>query len=847
MRIPSATYRLQFTPSFGFDQADAIVGYLSQLGITDIYASPIFKARKDSQHGYDIVDPNQLNHQLGSRKDFNKLIQNVQTHEMGWLQDIVPNHMAYDSDNDMLMDVLKNGKESHYADFFDIRWDFTFDTFDGKILAPFLGKKYKQALEQSELKIERKEGQAWICYYDKKFPLKANSKNVLDDCHKLDEILSKQSYQLAFWQVTKKRINYRRFFYLDDLIALNMQNEKALDFTHRLIFQLVKEKIFTGLRIDHIDGLIEPADYLHKIQEKTNGCYTVVEKILALDECLCSEWSTQGTTGYDFLNYVNSLFCKSDSEAEFTKLYHNITDNHVFYDDLLRKKKKLIIDNYMAGDLDYLLYLLNKIIENSHQVTLPRLKTVLSEILASFNVYRTYLTSTIQSEKDISYMKAAFAKAKEHLSDYLEEYNILSRILLGPDINKAAEKRKLRSDFISYFQQFSSTVMAKGFEDTFLYNYNRLVSLNEVGSEPDQFGISKKCFHDFNIERFNLFPHALNATATHDTKRGEDVRARLNVLSEKPQLWESKAHHWMRMNQSKKKQIDGEKVPDKNNEYLLYQMLVGAWPFNRNQTESFKERLKNYIIKAIREEKIHSTWIRPNKEYEKAFADFIDEILIHSHENEFLGDFIPFQKKIAHFGIFNSLSQTLIKITSPGVPDFYQGSELWDLNLVDPDNRRPVDYTKRKKILNEIQSRFPKDPVGLINELLSTKEDGRIKLFLIWKVLEFRKQYLGLFQKGYYQPLKVQGPLKKHIIAFARIYENQFIISIVPRFLTKITSFNQLPLGKRIWNNSSILISSEFPSKWKNYITDKSFQADEKIYLADAFADFPVCLLNGSL
>jgi (1->4)-alpha-D-glucan 1-alpha-D-glucosylmutase len=791
MRVPLATYRLQFSPDFGFERADKIIDYLAELGISDIYASPIFKAKKGSPHGYDVTDPNELNPELGSREDFDNLMKNLKSHSMGWVQDIVPNHMVYDSENKLLYDVLEKGRDSDYADFFDIKWDYTDDEFDGKILAPFLGKPLREALEQGEIQLDCDGDKPCIRYYERKFPLQVSS----DTSRPLDEILSQQFYRLAFWQETRKKINYRRFFYLNDFIALNADNEKVFDYTHRLILELVEKGKFTGLRIDHIDGLSNPAEYLQKLRDKTPDSYIVLEKILALDEQLPSTWPVQGTTGYDFMNFLNGIFCKQSAENQFSRFYDNISKYDKSFEELLKEKKKLIIEKYMAGELHYLLYLLKKITNKNNLFKEPQFKTfenALIEILAGFPVYRTYIS--------------------------------------GQTKNEFAEK------FIAAFQQLSSALMAKGFEDTFLYNYFRFISLNEVGGVPSQFGITTERFHNFNEERLDKCPHTMNATATHDTKRGEDVRARLNVLSEMPQVWKIKVDNWIRINADKKRSVNGQDAPDKNDEYFLYQTLIGSFPFEQEKLGSFKQRIKNYMMKSVREAKRYSTWAEPNQEYESACANFVEAILIAS--GKFLEDFIPFQKKIAHYGVFNSLSQLLIKITSPGFPDFYQGSELWDLNLVDPDNRRPVDYERRKRILNEI-----KNSSDIVGEVLSTKEDGRIKMFLMWKALEVRKKFSDLFQKGDYQPLEAQGSFKNNVIAFARTYEKQFVITIAPRFFTEIISEDQLPMGEEMWKDTALVLNDKLSQEMKNIMTGKIVSLQKYIYLAQALEDFPVCLL----
>ncbi len=920
MRIPSATYRLQFTPSFGFKEARKIVEYLSQLGISDIYASPIFKAIKGSKHGYNIIDPNRLNPQLGSQSDFDDLMQTVTKHNMGWLQDIVPNHMAYDSQNPMLFDVLEKGQKSCYGDFFDIRWDYTFDELDGRIMAPFLGKPLPKAMQQNEITLQYDHGQIWVCYYDKKFPLRlkcypqvlmgdlqsfihqsdidpdtcttltglfdtlteceilndmplesATKQNIrdiyqanpavkqwfddhlatLNDPNKTTEnqadlstLLADQFYRLTHWQATQEIINYRRFFYLNDFIALTIQNTHVLNDTHRLIFQLVRDKHFTGLRIDHIDGLYNPLQYLRRVKEKTADIYIVVEKILAFDEPLAADWPIQGTTGYDFLNIVNGLFCQGDNKAAFSNIHRQITAVEKSPEDLLVENKKRILHDYLAGDLNYVVYCLRKVLENTQSALMPSkagLKTVLAEILACLPIYRTYLTGLSQ-QSNIAYLQDAIDKAHDTLAQFQHELYIIARVLL--DKNKKASRQRL--DFVAALEQLCSALMAKGFEDTYLYNDFRFTSLNEVGGDPSAFGTPLERFHQFNQTRSKSLPHAMNTTATHDTKHGEDVRARLNVLSEIPDRWQRHVQKWMHLNRSEKTSINGNTPPDANDEYLLYQTLIGTAPFDQNLTDEYRKRIRNYMIKAVREAKRRSTWIEPNNPYENGCTRFIARILNPSGENEFLKDFLPFYKTIAYYGIFNSLSQTLIKLTAPGIPDFYQGGELWDFNLVDPDNRRPVDYAIRQHMLDEIRDASQTDLPGLISLLLQNHTDARIKLFLTDRTLAVRKQYCRLFQDGNYCPLAVRGPFAKHIIAFARTYQDQCAVTIVPRFLTGLISENELPLGENIWKDTTVIFNPPFNCSLMNSFTAKTLEISDNINVACTLAHFPVCLLCGS-
>ena len=911
MRIPVATYRLQFNKSFGFAQAAQILPFLHDLGISNIYASPVLRAKKGSQHGYDVTDPNQLNPELGSRAEFDRMIEQVKELGMGWLQDIVPNHTAYDSENSMLMDVFENGENSKFFDFFDVQWDHPDESLRGKILAPFLGKPYNEALKAGEIQLHYDEAGLHACYYDIRLPLRLESYEEVfapDDAPDqltiligekprrdkhtqtaqakpalwrtyqseptirefmdnrialfngneaapseggdLDRLLSRQFFKLAFWPEANKRINYRRFFYISDFIALNVEKQHVFDYTHRLILQLLKEQKFTGLRIDHIDGLYEPLGYLQRIQEHMPDTYVVVEKILDLGEKLPGRWPVQGTTGYDFLNYVNGVFCRTDTADKFTRIYEDFAGSRPSYEELLYEKKQLIIEKYMAGELENLVYLSQRIgreyglSENS----LSRLKKALVQIIACFPVYRTYVGAKQPTQTDRAYIAQATTQAKEKSPDTKPEIDFIEKLLLlNTPAHFAEKQREPIIDFAMRFQQLTSPVMAKGFEDTFLYNYNRFVSLNEVGGSPDKFGITLDEFHQFSAYRASDWPASLNATATHDTKRGEDVRARLNVLSEIPQQWQAKVGKWHRMDRAKKKRLKNGYAPDKNDEYLLYQTLVGAFPFEKQIDADFAQRIKDYFVKAVREAKVHTSWIEPDAEYERGCAEFVDRLLTRQAENEFLGDFIAFQREVAHYGIFNSLSQTLIKITSPGVPDFYQGTELWDFHLVDPDNRRPVDFSKRTTLLNELRDRAGADILELINELLAAREDGRIKLFLIQRALQARNENNELFSKGTYVPLQLQGCHSRNIVAFGRVYGRKVTITMAPRLLTSLIAPDDYPLGRGVWRDTTVVTMPGWPQAWRDVLTGQEIHSKNNISAGQSLAYFPVALLVGNL
>jgi (1->4)-alpha-D-glucan 1-alpha-D-glucosylmutase len=925
MHTPTASYRLQLNPSFGFRAAKEIVSYLDGLGISEIYASPIFKARRGSTHGYDIVDSTQLNPELGSVSDFEELVQERTRRGIGWIQDVVPNHMAFDHDNHMLMEVLENGP-CPYFHFFDIEWNHVYESIRGRLLAPFLGRFYWESLENGEIQLRYHHAGFTINYYQLALPLKIESylhvltyqlgrlkrrlggdhpdfvnflgilyvlktlsseedmgerydqikfiKTTLwelyaknRDIHQfidrnveafnglkkspesfnlLNDLLSEQLYRLSFWKVATEEINYRRFFNINHLICLRIEDEAVFKDTHSLFFNLIQEGKVTGLRVDHIDGLYDPATYLKRLRERAPETYLVVEKILDLGEELPLSWPVHGTTGYDFLNYVNGLFCQRKNEKEFSRLYMSFTDFDTPYDTLVGEKKRLVMGKHMAGDIDNLAHHLKAVSSKDRHgsdITIYGLKRALVEVMAQFPVYRTYIDPEGLTEADRLYMKTAIERAKQSSPGLLNELEFIERFLLlnfGDTVSEEEKNQWLQ--FVMRFQQFTGPLMAKGFEDTTLYVYNRLLSLNEVGGNPGKFGISLREFNAFNERRSSAWPQSLNATSTHDTKRGEDARARINVLSEIPREWERRIKTWSKINRNKKKKVNGRSVPDRNDEYFLYQTLVGAFPLPESD-DSFLERIRSYTVKAVREAKVHTAWLKPDTAYEEAFVSFVEGILDPSPNNAFLGEFLPFQRKIAHYGILNSLSQTLLKITCPGVPDFYQGAELWDLSLVDPDNRRTVDFERRKAILYDLQKRARQDILGLADELLRASADGRIKLFLIHRALKARREHFRVFAQGSYIPVEVEGMRKEQLIPFARNTGKTWVVTMVPRFPTALVQEGGFPLGRELWANTEV-VSSHLPdSRWRDLITDQVIEKAPPFLVGEVLKHFPVALL----
>ncbi len=593
-------------------------------------------------------------------------------------------------------------------------------------------------------------------------------------------------------------------------------------------------------------GCTDPAKYLEQVREKASDAYIIVEKILGSDEDLPGSWPIQGSTGYDFAAHVNGLFCVGKHERAFKRIYSEFTGSRSKFEDLLVDKKQLIIIEHMAGDVNNLVQLVKTLSSRDRHgadATLFGLRRALTEVLAAFPVYRTYINDEIPADNDRQYINAAVDRAVTANPGLLHELMFIKRFLLMEFPAYLDEERK--ADWLKVtmrFQQMTGPVMAKGFEDTTLYVYNRLISLNEVGGRPDNFGCSVKKFHRFNKRRRRSWPHSLSATSTHDTKRGEDIRARINVLSEIPEEWEEKIKLWNRINKSKKSKIKGANVPDRNDEYFLYQTLLGAFPFGESEYPDFVERTKNYIIKAVREAKIHTEWIKPDARYEEAYLSFLEALLYPSEDNHFLSEFLPFQRKIAHYGIFNSLSQTLIKITSPGIPDFYQGTELWDLNLVDPDNRRPANFELRTALLEDLRRKADSDVLDLAHDLLATKEDGRIKIFLVARGLHTRNANAPLFGKGRYIPLETAGKFSRHVVAFARKHLSNWSLTIAPRFFTSLVKEGESPLGPAVWEDTAIILPESAPEDWRNAITNERLDAGSTLMVGAALEHFSVAL-----
>ena len=922
--IPRATYRLQFNKDFGFSQAARLAPYLAKLGVSHLYASPYLKARPDSTHGYDIVDHNALNSELGTEKDFQAMHAALKENGLGQILDFVPNHMGVGgADNTWWLDVLEWGQDSPYAGYFDIDWEPDQRYLQDKLLVPFLGDQYGAVLESGELELrfnaEAGSFAVWaygshqlpICplYYHRilgqEHPelerlgdafaglptfrphvarrageLKAELARLVSDyadvaaavsravakfagkagdppsfC-RLHELIQQQHWRAAFWRVAADDINYRRFFNINELAGLRMEQPELFDLTHRFVLGLLAAGTLDGLRIDHIDGLLDPKGYCTRMREKAERpLYLVVEKILARHEHLREDWPIDGTTGYEFANLVGGLFVDPAGEPAFTRIYRDFTGQTQAFEDVVRQCKLHIMDHEMGSELNVLARDAARIARSNWRTcdfTSNILHAGLKEIVARFPVYRTYIDGSAPAEDDRRDIDWAIAQARRAKNAPDASVFDFLHALLTADLvaqPRSGYSRQAVVRLAMKVQQYSGPVMAKGLEDTAFYRYNRLVSLNEVGGHPDHFGVSVSAFHYANTERARRWPDAMLGTSTHDTKRGEDTRARLYALSELPEEWERQIQAWSRIARARRGGAEGDAPPERNDEYLFYQLLLGAWPaelagvdpLEPDAVAAFADRIEGAMIKSVREAKVNSSWAVPDEHYEEALKIFIRDCLDASRRDPFLEIFLPFQARIARLGVLNSLAQLLLKLTVPGVPDVYQGTELWDLSLVDPDNRRPVNYDRRQALLNELGSDLERKNTTMA-DLLGHWQDGRVKLALLWRVLALRQARPELFARGRYEFLETSGERSDHICAFARGDAGDQIIVAVPRLVAALEA-------QPDWGNTSITLPAGHAGRrWQNILTGAVTEADRRedslvILAGSMFKAFPVALL----
>src|SRR3984957_3269607 len=678
-----------------------------------------------------------------------------------------------------------------------------------------------------------------------------------------ETLLAQQHYLLAYWQNVNEEINYRRFFTINDLVGLRMQDPLVFEATHALTFRMIEQSSLDGLRIDHIDGLRDPLGYLRQLNESVGSdtrsieslsVPVFVEKILARDERLPANWPVAGTTGHEFANALNCLFVDPKGAKAVEQIYSRFLGRDVVYDDLLYQKKKLVMSTLLGVEMRSLGHQFQVLARDDRYAReIPRieLEQTLIETTAHLSVYRTYIRNLEVSAQDEQRIEQALSSAQTGtFLVHSRSFDFLRDVLLirnRPHL--LSGQRETRLAFTMRWQQFTGPIMAKAFEDTFLYVYNALISLNEVGGEPRPSTAASADFSKFILDRLSVFPHALNATTTHDTKRGEDVRARIAVLSEIPDEWRQHLDRWSKLNATHKKSIDGQPVPDRNEEIFLYQTLLGAWPLEASDFASLSERMQAYVIKATREAMVHTRWTRPNLRHERALQTFVSSIIKSDKNNEFLRDFTDFQKRTAYYGMINGLTQTLLKIASPGIPDFYQGSELWDLRLVDPDNRQPVDFDKRNAMLANLPQT---DEAALtsLSDLAHNWHDGRLKLYLICKALHFRAENTTLFSEGQFLTLECRGRRRDHVAAFARRYKKDWTIIVVPRWLARARHPMNSEGSEPFWGNTEVALPKTAPPLCKSVFTGEIFNTDEtgkaRLHLSRLLKHFPVALLSGT-
>jgi (1->4)-alpha-D-glucan 1-alpha-D-glucosylmutase len=983
--IPRATYRIQFNKDFTFADAERITPYLARLGVSHVYASPYLKARSGSTHGYDIVDHNAFNPEIGDEAAFVSFSDALNRHGLGQILDFVPNHVGIGrADNVWWLDVLEWGEESPYAEYFDIEWNSPQLELRHKVLVPFLGDHYGRVLEAGDLKLgfDADSGSFSMWYYEQRLPITPGEysrilRSILGDYRRgqpedetvieledllvgfrdlgdwsqairqpamrrteaerlrrewkdlvgrtpalaeaiehtlarlngrpadreillwIHELLEAQHYRLAYWRVAAEEINYRRFFQINELAGIRIELPTVFEATHRLVLELIRQRRIHGLRIDHIDGLFDPKQYLERLQRRAREVlappglapdpnaerpleqstepapeemtehtdadlfFVVVEKILAAHEHLREDWPIAGTTGYDFLNRVHGLFVDPQGEAPLRRIYERFIGEPVSFEETAYVSKRQVMDFELASELRVLANEYNRLTESSwltRDYTLVGLRQALREVVACFPVYRTYVNASGASPQDrrdiewaVKHARRRSVRADKTVFDFIHAA-LTTDLSSGSSPYNRREVRRLAMKF----QQYTGPVAAKGVEDTAFYRYNRLVANNEVGGEPTRFGITVSAFHKITQDAARRWPHAMLSTATHDTKRGEDARMRIDVLSEIPTEWGRHVRRWATLNHRRKVIVNDEPAPTANDEYLLYQTLVGSWPMEFHDegdlepqaVASFRERIFTYMIKAVREAKTHSSWINPNSEYEDALLSLVGRCLDISRANPFLADFRDFHRQIAVAGMLNSLSQAVLKLTAPGIPDIYQGCELWDLNLVDPDNRRPVDFSDREQRLARIHDAFKQQGSGLAPELLRQWQDGTIKLFITWRLLSLRREHASLFEQASYTPVEPEGERADHVCSFLRGDGTTQVLTVAPRLTHGLLAIGEAsPLGERVWGDTSLLLPSGGQQQWVDLFTGLPLTAQDvaddrrRIAIKDAFSVFPVSVL----
>jgi malto-oligosyltrehalose synthase len=855
-------------------------------------------------HGYDVTDPHMLNPELGNRDNFEKLFHALQEKQIGWLQDIVPNHMAFNHYNHWLWDVLENGRDSVYEPVFDIDWDHP--EFQGKIMVPFLGKSFDEAVRDAEIQIVFTGGSFSFNYFNTPYPvnregfiricvgnygelpdelrpffnsgsgqagerqndLSWNSvkketerlynasgklrkwiddrlKDFMTDPSNLISLHDIQHYKLCFWKLTEEKINYRRFFTVNGLICLRMENPRVFDHYHSFLRTMWEEGKFIGFRIDHIDGLKDPGDYLERIRQMSGkGSYLIVEKILELRENIPREWEVQGTTGYEFLAVVNNLLTNEKQYPVLAEFYDEILPRNQNLQEVIDKKKRFILFERMGGELENLcreLYSSGLIPEMRLRETDPqKIKNALAEFLIGFPVYRLYVDSMPLNSENAFVLKRIIEHAISRNPSVEKELKMLLDLFLV-DTGLSTENNDRVLGFFKRCMQFTGPLMAKGVEDTTMYYFHQFIAHNEVGDDPGAHGFTIAEFHNAMLIRRKNWPAAMNATATHDTKRGEDVRARLNVISDLAEEWKELVEDWFRMNAGFKEVINGKEVPTRNEEYLIYQTLAGIWPFEGGSDKTLKERLREFFIKAMREAKTHTTWNDPEEEHENTVIDFLFRLL--DAENDFYRSFLGFFNRIYPFGILNSLVQAILKISCPGIPDIYQGSEMWDFSLVDPDNRRPVDFDYRWGRLSAMTNQHADE--AFFRKMTADLNTGDVKLWFIHVLLQERKADPELFSEGEYIPAEISGSTRENFMAFFRRHGSRWLLVVVPLHLASMNrDWDNLISEGMAWAEAEILLPEWCSGSCLDVLFRRKISLSDKLLLSEHFSYLPMIVLK---
>jgi (1->4)-alpha-D-glucan 1-alpha-D-glucosylmutase len=862
MSPPRALARLQFHAGFTLDDAVDVVGYYARLGVSHLYASPILRARAGSTHGYDVVDCHEVNPELGGEHALRRLVAALRSHGMGLIVDIVPNHMGVGTENAWWMDVLRHGRESRYAGYFDIDWQASDPLLRNRLLLPILGAGYDATLREGHLRLVRRRDEWMLRVYDDHLPLSPGSTAGLAEdavaAHDpsseegraaLHVLIERQHYRLAFWKLASDMVNYRRFFDINELAGLRIERTAVFEDTHKTIFRLYAEGLIDGVRCDHVDGLADPRRYCRQLRHRLerlraqrppgaprDAAYLVVEKILASDESLRLDWRTDGTTGYEFMDQVSAVLHDQAGEGPLTELWRRLTGEGAdFATQAVRARRQILVDSF-ESELDRTaraLFAAARADVATRDVSLAALRRVLVELLVHFPVYRTYAGGAGRD----AYDEAVFARAVEGAlrTIRLEDVELLHLVAgwLGGEAPRSLPPgpvRRARERAMAVFQQATSPVAAKAVEDTAGYRYGRLLSRNEVGVDAALLAMPPDEFHARCVERAATLPHNLLATATHDHKRGEDLRARLAVLSEVAGRWVVTVERWRtRHAQFRRRTEDGRMAPSAADELMLYQMLVGAWPLglapdDEEAMERFATRIAAWQRKALREAKRWTRWTSPNEPYEDACEDFLRSLL----SSDCAAELAAFAAYIAVPGAANGLAQTVLRLTTPGVPDLYQGTDYWDFSLVDPDNRRPVDFFARAASLEE--DALPADS-------LPTWRDGKIKQAVIARLLRARREHPDLFARGSYQPLAAHGPAEDHVLAFIREHRGQKLVVAVARHTAGWLGGADSPaIPAACWADTSIALPK---GHWHDVLGDGRSRGED-VGLASLLGELPV-------